>query len=345
MSKKEKTRKKVFGLVSKLGNLIKKGTTTTNTDNMDTSAGENEIPKKSFNIQISEDNQEEIELDDEEEEEEEENEQEKKKELKEDKKENKDKEENTIEIKEKENNNINKEDNIDQNKQKDLIDNKEESKKEKEEIKEENNTIKDIDKDKEKKNISIEEEKIETNKIILNDKKLEINANNKEEKIKNENDNKEEYLIEEDINETSHLYLKKGNVFNYKEIYCIPLTQIKNQKKKSLLQKMNIFKKPKNEEIIYIIFIEENFIYFAKDIIVDKKNEDLRRIYKVYNIRNILNYTSNKEKESNKYKIEIEIMNKKLVRKYKEYFIEENYYNEFNDIIKQKLDIYTNVKK
>ena len=45
---------------------------------------------------------------------------------------------------------------------------------------------------------------------------------------------------------------------------------------------MNIFKKPKNEEIIYIIFIEENFIYFAKDIIVDKKNEDLRRIYKVY---------------------------------------------------------------
>ena len=46
MIKKEKSRKNVFGLVSKLGNLIKKGGSTTNTDNMDTSAGENDLPKK-----------------------------------------------------------------------------------------------------------------------------------------------------------------------------------------------------------------------------------------------------------------------------------------------------------
>ena len=71
MSKKEKSKKNVFGLVSKLGNLIK-GNSSSN--NSDTSSGENEIPQKNFNVHISEDNQEQIELGDEEEEEEEEEE-------------------------------------------------------------------------------------------------------------------------------------------------------------------------------------------------------------------------------------------------------------------------------
>ena len=34
---------------------------------------------------------------------------------------------------------------------------------------------------------------------------------------------------------------------------------------------MNVFKKVKNEVINFMIFFEENFIYFAKDIIIDKK--------------------------------------------------------------------------
>ena len=112
MSKKEKSKKNVFGLVSKLGNLIKGTSSSNNSDNMDTSAGENEFPKKNFNIHISEDNQEQIDLGDEEEEEEEEeeNSQEEKKESKnvnKIKNDNDEKKEN-IEIKD-ENKNIDKE--------------------------------------------------------------------------------------------------------------------------------------------------------------------------------------------------------------------------------------------
>ena len=340
MKKKEKSRKNVFGLVSKLGNLIKKGGTTTNTDNMDTSAGENDLPKKNFNIHISEDNQEQIEIDDDEEEEEEEDENEKeaKKDLEEKKE---DKNENQNKIQNKEENSNNKKD-IDNN------NNINNATKKKEEKKEENNKIDNTEKNKDKGNTAKEEEK-ESNNIIINDKSNNIiNTNTKEESKQQENNNqikedfeniKEENIIE-DINEACHLYLKKGNDFNAKEIYCIPISQIKNRKKKSILQKMNVFKKAKNEVINYEIFMEENFIYFAKDIIIDKKNDALRRIYKVYNIRNILNYTSSKESESNKYKIVIEIINKKFVNKSKEYFVEEQYFKAFNDKMVTKLKIY-----
>ena len=351
MNKKEKTKRNVFGLVSKLGNLIKKGTTTTNTDNVDTSAGENDIPKRNFNIHISEDNQEEIEIgDEEEEEEEEENEQEKKKDLndiKEDKK--------NIEEKNKENkdaNNINNEVNMVQNdndnNNKLTTNNKEEIKTQ--EIKEE--TInKEKEKNQEEKNDTQKEKEeiIQYNKIVSNDKNVEIKNEIKEEKLNSENNInnneksdfiEEEEIKEEDINEACHLYLKKGNDFNYKEIYCIPITQIKNPKKKSILQKMNLFKKSKTEIINYKIFFEENFIYFAKDIIINKKDDALRRIYKTFNIRNISNYIGNKETESNKYKITFDVINKKFLKKRKEYYIEEEYFKEFNDEMIRRLKLY-----
>ena len=348
MKKKEKSRKNVFGLVSKLGNLIKKGGGTKNTDNMDTSAGEDDLPKKNFNIHISEDNQEQIEIDDDEEEEEEEDETEKeeKKDLNE-KKEDETENQNNIQSKVEENINnekiIDNANNINHEKVNNETNNKEE-------IKQENNIINNTEKTNEKINTAKEEEGKESNNIILNDNiNNDINTSTKEDSKPQENiDNqikedfenmKEENLIE-DINEACHLYLKKGNDFNAKEIYCIPITQIKNRKKKSLLQKMNVFKKEKNEVINYKIFMEENFIYFAKDIIIDKKNDALRRIYKVYNIRNILNYTSSKESENNKYKIVFEMVNKKFVNKSKEYFIEEQYFKDFNNEVMKKLKIY-----
>ena len=342
MKKQEKSRKNVFGLVSKLGNLIKKGGTTTNTDNMDTSAGENDLPKKNFNIHISEDNQEQIEIDDDEEEEEEEDENEKeaKKDLQE-KKENQNENQNNIQTKI-ENSNDKKDIDNTNNIKNEQFNNET---KNKEEIKKENNT----EKNNEKINTPKEDEEKQSNNIIINDKDSNIiNTNTKEEskrqenniKIKEDSENIKEENIIEDINEACHLYLKKGNDFNAKEIYCIPISQIKNRKKKSILQKMNVFKKAKNEVINYKIFMEENFIYFAKDIIIDKKNDALRRIYKVYNIRNILNYTSSKESENNKYKIVFEIINKKSVNKSKEYFIEEQYFKAFNDKMFKKLKIY-----
>ena len=53
MSKKESSKKNVFGLVSKLGNLIKRrGYSSSNTENTDASSGENDLPKKNYNIII-----------------------------------------------------------------------------------------------------------------------------------------------------------------------------------------------------------------------------------------------------------------------------------------------------
>jgi hypothetical protein len=347
MKKKEKSRKNVFGLVSKLGNLIKKGGGTKNTDNIDTSAGEDDLPKKNFNIHISEDNQEQIEIDDDEEEEEEEDETEKevKKDVNE-KKEDKIENQNNIQTKVEENINnekiIDNANNINNEKVNNETSNKEEKK-------QENNIINNTEKTNEKINTAKEEGK-ESNNIILNDNnEIDINSSTKEDskpqenidnQIKEDFENMKEENIIENINEACHLYLKKGNDFNAKEIYCIPITQIKNRKKKSLLQKMNVFKKVKNEVISYKIFMEENFLYFAKDIIIDKKNDDLRRIYKVYNIRNILNYTSSKESENSKYKIVFEMVNKKFVNKSKEYFIEEQYFKAFNNEVMKKLKIY-----
>ena len=47
MRKKESSKKNVFGLVSKLGNLIKRrGYSSSNTENTDASSGENDLPKK-----------------------------------------------------------------------------------------------------------------------------------------------------------------------------------------------------------------------------------------------------------------------------------------------------------
>lgn len=407
MSKKEKSKKNVFGLVSKLGNLIKGTSSWNNSDNMDTSAGDNEFPKKNFNIHISEDNQEQIDLGDEEEEEEEEeeNSQEEKKESKnvnKIKNDNDEKKEN-IEIKD-ENKNIDKEIKNNENKINDeiLTDEKDKNKKEEisenikkenidenanndknEEIKENNIENKEInennkkeemnedikkeekrneneDKIKEENNINNNIEKIEVkNNIIKEENKKEskeknniINENNNiinidtneektnEEKKEETTDIAELNIEEEDINETCHIYLKPGNDFNSKEMYCLPISKLKLGKKKSLFQKINVFKKAKTEIINYKIFFEDNFIYFANDIIIDKNDESMRRINKIYNIRNILNYTSNKDEENKKYKIMIEIMNKKNIKKSKEYLIEEQYFKEFNDELIKKLKLY-----
>ena len=371
MSKKEKSKKNVFGLVSKLGNLIK-GSSSSN--NSDTSSGENEIPKKNFNVHISEDNQEQIELGDEEEEEEEEEENspEEKKESKEIKNRgggineiNKNKEENkNIDIDNKNNDNENikeklndkKEENIikeNKNKEKDESKKNEEIKEEhkNEDIKIENNNIEKIEEknisikegnnDKPKKiNNIIEENKININNDINNDIKEKLQEENNTKKIDIPSNTIEENIKEEDINESCHFYLKKGNDFNFKETHCFSISKIKLKKKKSLFQKINVFKKAKNEIINYKIFFEDNYIYLANDIIIDKNNDELRRINKIYNIRDILNYINNKDTENKKYKIIFEIINKKQIKKNKEYLIDEQYFEEFNNELINKLKLY-----
>ena len=96
MSKKQgRSKKNVFGLVSKIGSLIKKGGNNANNPENNDGTGENETPKKNFNIHISEDNLDVFAIGDEEEEEEEDEEEKENKdeENKEKDEENKDKDE------------------------------------------------------------------------------------------------------------------------------------------------------------------------------------------------------------------------------------------------------------
>jgi hypothetical protein len=171
------------------------------------------------------------------------------------------------------------------------------------------------------------------------------NIDRKEENIINDNNkiNNEEKL-ENSINEnrlnehfeTCHLCLKKGNDFNSDEIYCIPI--IRNKKKKSVLQKFGLFKKPKYDLVNYKIFFDECFIYLSKDIVIDKKNTNKRRINNVLKIKNIINF--NTKKEQNNYFVTIDIYNKNGVLKNKEFFVEEKYFEYFNKEINKSLELY-----
>lgn len=398
MSKKQvKTKKNVFGLVSKIGSLIKKGgNSANNIDNVETARSSgtsgSETPRKNFNIQISDDNQEIFAVGDDEEEEEE-DEEENEKEIKDTKEKNENKENKEIQNKD---NKIDKEikneilnpdtkkesrENENKNEIKDNSKNEDISIKEKEEeekpnIKKNNlnetsniNAIRDDIKDETKisaDNINSNDKEVKANinnninsKIIeennkkdkdnnINEIKEDINKSNnniKEENIINDNnkinneDNAENSIKESELNdnfETCHLCLKRGNDFNSDEIFCLPI--LRNKKKKSVLQKFGLFKKPKYDLVNYKIFFDECFIYLSKDIIIDKKNTSKRRINNVLKIKNIINI--NTKKEQNKYFVTIDIYNKNGVLKNKEFFLDEKYFEYFNKEINKSLEMY-----
>ena len=355
MNKKQgKGKKNVFGLVSKIGTLLKKGgNNPNNPENAETSAtsgsGEKDkdTPKKNFNIHISEDNLEVFTIGDEEEEEEEEEEKEendKKDKNKKDKNENDIKENNIIENDVKEINN-NKEDKLNiENKNNQEISNEKEENNNKineniKDIENENNinnNINNIYKDEDNnlnKNTIIQINEENKENIQSNIEEENESSDNKE--VKDENEKRKKII--NDNFDTCHLFLRKGNDFNSNEINCFPI--IRNKKKKNVFQKIGFFKKPKYDLVNYKIFFDECFIYLSRDIILDKKNTSKRRINNVLKVKNIINYTTSKE-ENNKYRIIIEIINKNGNLKNKEFFIEENYFGAFNEEINNSLKLY-----
>ena len=382
MSKKQvKTKKNVFGLVSKIGSLIKKGNSTSNIDSVETARSSgtsgSETPRKNFNIQISDDNQEIFAVGDDEEEEEE-DEEENGKEIEDKKeKENKNNINENISLGDKDNK-IDKEiknENINPDIKKEAIEkekgnennNKDISVKEEEEKPKQNDINNNLN-DSNNINNAKNEEKVVKDNANINDKEVKkINENSSDSKIieennkKDNNANKNEIKKENNINndnnkineeekiennikentlnehfETCHLCLKKGNDFNSDEIYCIPI--IRNKKKKSVLQKFGLFKKPKYDLVNYKIFFDECFIYLSKDIIIDKKNTNKRRINNVLKIKNIINFST--KKEQNNYFVTIDIYNKNGVLKNKEFFVEEKYFEYFNKEINKSLELY-----
>ena len=357
MSKKQgKSKKNVFGLVSKLGSLIKKGGNNQDSteSTVKTGSGENETPRKNFNIHISEDNLEVFAVGDEEDEEEEDEEENEIKDSNE-KKEKDEKEEistkqekNKTEEKLDNNNNNNEETKtFEKENNNNKISNNEEMKKN--EMNTNNNSI-DVNKEEKeqkdiiKNNINLVEENkenIQINNIINTHLENKINENKKnteitKEKHKSDLDIPNFESVIKDNSETCHLYLKKGNDFNSNEINCYPI--IRNKKKKSVFQKIGFFKKQKSDLVNYKLFFDEYFIYLSKDIIVDKKNVEKRRISNILKIKNIINYSTTKEK--NNYRIIIEIINKNGIIKNKELFIEEKYFEAFNKDINYSLKLY-----
>ena len=356
MSKKQgKSKKNVFGLVSKLGSLIKKGGNNPDSteSTVKTGSSENETPRKNFNIHISEDNLEVFAVGDEEDEEEEDEEENEIKDNNEKKEEDKKEEISTKQEKnkteEKPDNNINNNEetknfekennnkisnneemkNNEMNKNNNCIDVNKEEKEQKDIIKNNNNLIEE------------NKENIQINNIINTHSEDKINENKKNIEIRKEKNKSEldipnfESVIKDNI-ETCHLYLKKGNDFNSIEINCYPI--ITNKKKKSVFQKIGFFKKQKSDLVNYKLFFDEYFIYLSKDIIVDKKNVEKRRISNILKIKNIINYSTTKEQ--NNYRIIIEIINKNGIIKNKELFIEEKYFEAFNKDINYSLKLY-----
>lgn len=67
----------------------------------------------------------------------------------------------------------------------------------------------------------------------------------------------------------------------------ITVKLVKHKNKKNLLSFIGLSKK--NLDRNYLAFFDEHFIYFIKDIEINKDNKDLRKIGNKYNIRLLQN--------------------------------------------------------
>ena len=281
-------KKKGFGLVSKIGSLIKKNSN--NIDNAETS-GRSDDQNRKFHIQLSEGNEEDLvdinNMNEEEEEEEEEEENDKKLTKK-----------TTTET------HVN---NINESKKKENTNNKINNN--------ENNTENSTEKNYKNEN------DISTNKNC-------INLNNNETKKNFE-------IPDEDL--VCHTLLKKGNDFFPDDYKIFPI--IKNKKKKTMF---TLFKKQqKTENVNYIMFFDDQLMYFSKDAICDKKETTKRRIcnyVSLYNIIKIANVRDDNDK--NMFIVNLDIQKNNGIKKTKKFTIDEKYFKDFMEILNNKLKIY-----
>ena len=158
-----------------------------------------------------------------------------------------------------------------------------------------------------------------------------------------------------DNNKICHYFLKKGTDININEFDIYPIQKVKKQgnilSKLNLglniklggINKINIFKnKKKNVKYTdYYMFIDEYFIYFCKDIIIFTSDQDKRRIGSVVSFFNISNIVSEKEEESNLFKIKLDLKFRiETHNKSKEFFIEMEHYSDLMAQIKDIIKLY-----
>jgi len=312
-----------FGFVSKIGSLINNS----KTKEKDTKKN-NKGSAKKYNIKISADDEQTIEnIDNQDEEEEEEEEEDEKEEQKQG--------EQGEKIEE---NKIN-----------------EESEKEKEKIQ---NLVKEImdnnDKDKDNSNDENEEEKEED---INNINNINNDINNNKEEIKNYNNiycppilnnsfpvinnngNAENGAVTFVYDDTTscHIMLKKGNDFNINDYTVIPILFL--EKQKNLFYKMGMTNIPSYEPVKYLFFLDEHYLYFAKDeIIFLETDEETRRINKIVSLYDIKDFSTDNENDN--FIIKLIVKKDEFREKVVSFYIDQKYFSGFMKNLNLKLSIY-----
>ena len=177
----------------------------------------------------------------------------------------------------------------------------------------------------------------ENNNNILN------NNNNKNEK-KNIIYSSNKVLPEFDYDGyySSHLMLKKGNDFYINDFEIIPVILL--EKQKNIFYKLKMFSKVIKEPKDYLLFLDEHFLYFAKDELIEEEFEDFkdeykRRISKIVSLYDLCDISFEKS-NSGRYMIKLEIKNSKGVMKMMEFSVIDYFFNIFMKKINIKLSLY-----
>jgi len=161
------------------------------------------------------------------------------------------------------------------------------------------------------------------------------NQNNNNNIDNKEDPNQDNYLLE-DLS-YCHMIRKKNSIIDLREVQSFFIQKMKIKKKffNFSFLRNNIL--PQN----YIIFFEENFIYFCKNIIISKNNVNLRKVGNRYSLFKIENITIEEDVDK-KYIIRIEILIDKIKNtiKSKEFTIELKYINNFINVLSKKLQKY-----
>ena len=90
------------------------------------------------------------------------------------------------------------------------------------------------------------------------------------------------------------------------------------------------FKDTQYSPVNYLLFFEEHFIYFAKDIEVDKTNKDLRKVGNKYSLYMIINLNAKQIDDENNNLIKLQIYDEKNNNsKEKEFIISNDYFKSF----------------
>ena len=128
-------------------------------------------------------------------------------------------------------------------------------------------------------------------------------------------------------NSYCHRVRRKGTYFSIKEVDCFSIQKIK--KVNNFFTKIG-FKDTQYSPVNYLLFFEEHFIYFAKDIEVDKTNKDLRKVGNKYSLYMIINLNAKQIDDETNNLIKLFIFDEKNSKaKEKEFIISNVYFKQF----------------